>query len=289
MVQKANSTFLRGTNGPGAVLSFLPAAATSAAAVGKELCRPALVSLGRGRLFGYISPGPGWNWGLQRCMSSGPQRIRSSVEDRPGAVGLRQQCGGPKAPAKLARSKRFATSKARADMEGRVPPRPWARVEPGPPSNPYHRAGVEPGPFEGHGCGPNWRGRFHQLVRRVARRGSCWQATVVRSSGSRSRGITGPVPVTWPPLARVEEGHQKVDPPVCGHRIRDGMWASAIRSYGFGAFERSTIGVDSMTRGEGGPAWKQCLRAGLGPAATFDPCVFAHAAHNTGSRQPGRD
>jgi hypothetical protein len=155
----------------------------------------------------------------------------------------------------------------RLGLEGRVPPRPWARVEPGPPSNPYHRAGVEPGPLEGHGCGPNWRGRFHQLVRRVARRGSCWQATVVRSSGSRSRGITGPVPVTWPPLARVEEGHRKVDPPVCGHRIRDGMWASAIRSYGFGAFERSTIGVDSMTRGEGGPAWKQCLRAGLGPAA----------------------
>ena len=72
----------------------------------------ALLPSGRGRLFGYISPGPGWNWGLQRCMSSGPQRIRSSVEDRPGAVGLRQQCGGPKAPAELARSKRFAPSKA---------------------------------------------------------------------------------------------------------------------------------------------------------------------------------
>ena len=40
----------------------------------------------------------------------------------------------------------------RAQTEGCAPPRPLARVEPGPPWNRYHRAGVEPGPPKA------WRG-----------------------------------------------------------------------------------------------------------------------------------
>ena len=61
-------------------------------------------------------------------------------------------------------------------MEGRVPRRPWARVEPGPPSNRYHRAGVEPGYPRATGirCGSIENRSFVHL--RTADTPSCWLA-----------------------------------------------------------------------------------------------------------------
>jgi len=79
-------------------------------------------------------------------MSSAEQPIRSLVEGRGRIVGLRAQCGGPTAPASWRTPNASRPRRRWADMEGCAPPRPLARVEPGPSSNRYHRAGVEPGP-----------------------------------------------------------------------------------------------------------------------------------------------
>jgi hypothetical protein len=80
-------------------------------------------------------------------------------------------------------------------MEGRVPRRPWARVEPGPPSNRYHRAGVEPGYPRATGirCGSIENRSFVHL--RTASAPSCWLAG--RSSAKTERDAeclgTGPI------------------------------------------------------------------------------------------------
>ena len=95
---------------------------------------------------GSPTPGPGWDWCLQRCVGSGPQKVVSFVGSRSGAVGFRQQCGASTAPASWRTPNASRPRRCRADMEGRVPPRPLARVEPGPPPNRYPWAGVEPGP-----------------------------------------------------------------------------------------------------------------------------------------------
>jgi hypothetical protein len=90
-------------------------------------------------------------------------------------------------------------------MEGCVPPRPLARVEPGPPPNRYHRAGVEPGPPKA------WRGGrirpkppvppkggtastpFRTLAgaQGPARRRAEWPALAISLNKSDSGGNTG--------------------------------------------------------------------------------------------------
>jgi len=79
---------------------FCLSPASSAAAGSKQLRKRALAILGpRLPVRVHPPPGPGWDWPLQRCVWSGPQKVVSFVEGRSGVVGLRAQCGGPKAPA----------------------------------------------------------------------------------------------------------------------------------------------------------------------------------------------
>jgi len=61
---------------------------------------------------GTPAPGPGWNWGLQRCVWSGPQKVLSFVGSRNGAAGLRARCYSSTAAASWRTPKRFAISRA---------------------------------------------------------------------------------------------------------------------------------------------------------------------------------
>ena len=74
---------------------------------------------------------PGWNPALHWAMSSGEQPVRSFVEGRSGVVGPRVGCRSSTAPASWRTPNASRVRRRRADMKGRVPPRPWARVEPG--------------------------------------------------------------------------------------------------------------------------------------------------------------
>jgi len=70
-----------------------------------------------------------------------------------GAASLRAQWGSSTAPPSGCTPNAARPRGDRADMERCAPPRPLARVEPGPSWNRYPRAGVESGPLQA------WRSR----------------------------------------------------------------------------------------------------------------------------------
>jgi len=108
-----------------------------------------------------VKLGPAWSRcdragvepGLEWAMASAEQPIWSFVEGRGGVVGLRAQWGGPTAPASGRTPNASRSRRRRADTEACVPPRPLARVEPGPSPNRYHQAGVKSGPQMGNVVG----------------------------------------------------------------------------------------------------------------------------------------
>ena len=85
------------TDSRGRVFS-LPAA-TSPSAWRRSSAGGALPSSGQGRPFGYTRSGPGWNWGLQRCVWLDPQKVLSLMEAGRGAADLRAQCCSSTVPA----------------------------------------------------------------------------------------------------------------------------------------------------------------------------------------------
>ena len=141
----------------------LPPATSAAAGEGALQAEPCCLEA-EATCSGTPTPGPGWDWCLQRCVASGPQKVVSCVGSKSGAVGLRQQCAASKAPASWRTPNASRPRRRRAEAPRRMDccglPPLWETSEGGSqPSNGMPSPRVEAGPLGAGATGGPLRAR----------------------------------------------------------------------------------------------------------------------------------